>query len=250
VRVVALAILMLLVAALAHADTLITSVSTPRVAIQSNFTGADIVVFGGIERSPGPREHGRYDIVIVIKGPAEPLDVRRKDRVLGIWINAERRPFRLAPSYIAIASTRPLSEIAAAPDIARFGLSFETAIGAAGTDLAADDSQFRAALVRLKREAGLYLEKPAAVTFLSDNLFRATVPLPANVPLGLYQVETRLFADGTVLAGQRASLEVIKTGFDDTVAHWANDRSAIYGTVTCILALSLGWLATIVFRRD
>ena len=90
----------------------------------------------------------------------------------------------------------------------------------------------------------------ARVTFLSDTLFRATIPLPANVPLGLYQVETRLLADGTVLTGQRASLEVIKTGFDDQVARWASERSPLYGLVTCAIALALGWLATVVFRRD
>jgi hypothetical protein len=70
------------------------------------------------------------------------------------------------------------------------------------------------------------------------------------VPLGIYQVETRLLADGEVLTGQRASLEVIKTGFDDQVARFATERSAFYGLVNCAIALTLGWLATIVFRRD
>ena len=41
-------------AALAQSEALITTVSTPRVAIQSNFTGADIVVFGGIRPGGGP----------------------------------------------------------------------------------------------------------------------------------------------------------------------------------------------------
>ena len=70
------------------------------------------------------------------------------------------------------------------------------------------------------------------------------------MPLGIYQVETRLIADGEVLTGQRASLEVIKTGFEDNVARWASDQSLLYGLVTCAVALSLGWLATVVFRRD
>jgi uncharacterized protein (TIGR02186 family) len=88
------------------------------------------------------------------------------------------------------------------------------------------------------------------VIFLNDELFRATVPLPANVPLGIYQVETRLLIDGVVVTGQRASLEVIKSGFENQVAEWATERAGLYGVATCLIALALGWLATVVFRRD
>ena len=134
-------------------------------------------------------------------------------------------PSRKAPSYLAIASTRPVADFAALDVVRGFGLSLDAAIDPDGDDAVDDDLPFRAALVRLKRESGLYLDRPNGVTFLSDDLFRATIPLPANVPLGIYQVETRLLADGVVLTGQRASLEVIKTGFDDSVARWATDRS-------------------------
>ena len=185
-----------------------------------------------------------------MRGPTQPVDVRQKDRVAGIWINADRRPFAKAPSYLAIASTRPVADFAALDVVRGFGLSLDAAIDPDGDDAVDDDLPFRAALVRLKRDSGLYLDRPNGVTFLSDDLFRATIPLPANVPLGIYQVETRLLADGVVLTGQRASLEVIKTGFDDSVARWATDRSLLYGLATCAIALSLGWLATVVFRRD
>ena len=120
---IALAGLASLAAASARAETLITTVSTPRVAIQSNFTGADIVVFGGIGREAGPRVHGRYDIVVTVRGPLEPLDVRVKQRIFGIWLNNDRRAFRKAPSYLAIASTRPPADLAPPDAVRQFGLS-------------------------------------------------------------------------------------------------------------------------------
>jgi uncharacterized protein (TIGR02186 family) len=234
----------------ARAEALVTSVSRPRIAIQSNFAGEDIVVFGGIQKPAALAPHGRYDIVVTVRGPSGPIDVREKARSLGIWINTNRRHFENVPSYFAIASSRPVSEITSPDTIARFGLSLDSATDLGIAPPRARDSEFRAALIRLRREEGLFIDQPKGVVFLSDDLFRATISLPANVPLGFYQVETRLLVDGEVVTGQRASLRVIKTGLDARVAQWARRRSALYGLATCAIALSLGWLATIVFRGD
>jgi uncharacterized protein (TIGR02186 family) len=221
------------------------------VFIRSNFSGADIVVFGGILQEGPLATHGRYDIVMTIRGPSGPLSVREKEWRAGIWINADRRRFRDVPSFLALASTRPIGEIASAQTIRRYGLSLDDAMdpGKAGiADL--EERRFREALIRLKAGAGLFVEQPKGVIFLSDTLFRATVPLPANVPIGIYQVETRLLIDGEVATGQRASLEVVKSGFENQVAQWATRQAGLYGVVTCLMALGLGWLATVVFRRD
>jgi hypothetical protein len=70
----------------------------------------------------------------------------------------------------------------------------------------------------------------------------SVVPLPPNVPLGTYQVEARLIGNGVVLTGQRASLEVVKTGFEDNVAAWARQWPFTYGLTTCLMALVFGWI--------
>lgn len=247
----ALALCWLAAAMPAAAETLVTTVSTPRVAIRSNFAGVDIVVFGGITRETGLATHGRYDIVITVRGPSGPIDVREKARRALIWINNEKRRFPNAPSYLAIASSRPVEMIADGKTIDSFGLTLDSAMDPDGArNPKSADLPFRNALLRLKGNAGLYLAKDDGVVFLSDDLFRATIPLPANVPLGIYQVETRLLIDGKVATGQRASLEVIKAGFENNVALWAQQGSVLYGAATVAIALVLGWLATIIFRRD
>ena len=55
---------------------------------------------------------GSYDIVATVSGPRETLVVRRKDRMFGIWANADSRTFVEVPSYLAMLSTRPAEEIA------------------------------------------------------------------------------------------------------------------------------------------
>src|SRR5262249_33985132 len=112
------------------------------------------------------------------------------------------------------------------------------------------DDPYRQAMVRLKSEQGLYREQPNAITFLTPWLFRAAVPLPANVPVGEYEVDVKLFADGIMITRETTAVEVVNTGFEQFVARAARAHSLPYGRATTALALLTGGLASIVFRRD
>ncbi|MDP3525093.1 MAG: TIGR02186 family protein, partial [Hoeflea sp.] len=61
-------------------------ISTNEIAIASDFSGADITVFGAID---GVDElllaTFAYDIVVSLEGPRQTTTVRRKERVAGIW---------------------------------------------------------------------------------------------------------------------------------------------------------------------
>jgi hypothetical protein len=46
-----------------------------------------------------------------VKGPVQPLVVREKQKVAGIWMNVEAARFRSAPAFYAVASSRPLSKL-------------------------------------------------------------------------------------------------------------------------------------------
>jgi len=235
----------------APAEELTLNVSTPRVEIQSNFAGVDLVLFGGFQHAPGALIHPRYDVALTIRGPSGPLDVREKAHRAGIWINSGRLHLSDVPSFLVLASTRPLPEITTPETLTQFRLTLDGAMDPTGTG--AGDAAlvpYRAAVLRLKTRAGLYREAPHGVILLNDTMFRATIPLPPNVPLGTYQVEARLLGDGKVLTGQRASLEVVKSGFENDVAAWARQLPALYGLATCLMALAFGWLATMIFRRD
>jgi uncharacterized protein (TIGR02186 family) len=109
---------------------------------------------------------------------------------------------------------------------------------------------FRAALVRLMQERGLYGEEPNAVTFLTPTLFRAAIPLPAQVPTGGYTVDVKLFADGNLVAQSNSAFEIVKVGFEQFVANAAREHGLLYGLATTMMALATGWIASIAFRRD
>ena len=122
-------------------------------------------------------------------------------------------------------------------------------IGANGLDVLSEDS-FTNALIRLKREAGLYVEDPRAVTFLTPTIFRAPVPVPGTAPVGTYDVEVSLLSGGVELAREMTSFEVGKVGFEQDIYSLAHRRAWLYGSLTAAMALLLGWFASLIFRRD
>src|SRR5690606_8289558 len=57
--------------------------STDNIFITSDFSGADLSIFGALE-NPNTQvlRQGRYDVVVVLEGPPRPTVVRRKTLVL------------------------------------------------------------------------------------------------------------------------------------------------------------------------
>jgi len=241
----------LLTAVPAAAETLITSLSSHRVDITSTYTGASLVLFGSIERDARAVPRGApYDIVVTVRGPRRTALIREKKAFGPLWITAEQRRFVDFPVFLAVATSRPLAAMGdeAARQRLRIGLAAEVASPFAGVDLVGAD--FRGALIRLRSDQGLFTEKEGGVDFLSDNLFRASIDLPAIAPTGTYEVETVLLAGSVLLARQSTNFEVVKTGVEQATVTLARDHSVLYGLGTASCALMLGWLATIVFRRE
>ena len=186
----------------AGAERLITSVSTYRVLINSTFTGTELVLFGAIEldENSAARPNG-YGVVVTVRGPAGSFTTRRKERLLGLWVNTDSRQFVDVPSYLAVLTNRPLAELGPADQLRRLriGLVNNTLTQRVGSDFAdvVPQDPIRAAFIRVKTNEGLFREQTNGVTFLTPTLFRATVPMPGISPIGGYEVETMLLADGS-----------------------------------------------------
>ncbi|MBM3528077.1 MAG: TIGR02186 family protein [Alphaproteobacteria bacterium] len=240
----------------ASAERLITSISRHQVLVSSNFTGTSIVLFGTIEPDTptARRRAATYNLVAVVSGPKQTTVTRRKERVLGIWTNADSRTFVGVPSYLAVLANRAIPDIASADLLRRLQIGFDNTvlpqqIGADVGDVARDDP-FRANFIRLKRQQGLYMEVTNGVTFLTPTVFRAGIPLPAGTPVGNYDVTVRVFADGNQLAQANSAFEVVKVGFEQFIAGAAHDYGLLYGIATAIMAIFTGWLASVMFRKD
>jgi uncharacterized protein (TIGR02186 family) len=234
----------------ARAESLVVALSNHQVLINSSFTGVELVLFGTIEHDASVLRPRGYDLVATVTGPRQQMVTRRKGRMLGIWVNVESRTFAQAPAYMAVLSNRPLAAITGTDILRRLNL------GLANAPLPSEDpgapwtDPFRTAFIDINHQLGLYREEPGAVKFLTPHLFRATIALPANAPIGAYDVDVDLFADGLVLATQSASLNIEKVGFEQFVASAAHEHGVLYGVATVMLAILTGWFGAVVFRRD
>lgn len=241
--------------ATAETERLVTGVSTDTVSIESNFTGAKIVVFGTIEREAGAAvRHSGYDVVVIVRGPGQDITARRKARIAGVWVNRDSRHYVEAPSYLAVLASRPPAEFADEPTLARYQLGLDHLIlleaGSAAGLPGPETEKFNEAVVRLMRDRALYVEDTAGVVFLSPTLFKAEVRLPAHILVGAYTTEVYLFADGELLGRTEAAIAVRKTGVEQLVTNVATGLPLVYGLAVVALAILFGWSAGFIFRRD
>jgi uncharacterized protein (TIGR02186 family) len=249
-----LAVLALLLAsAPATAERLTVAVSTPEIMINSNFTGTPITIFGAIEAdaASAPPAAG-YSVAILVLGPNESVIARRKDRVLGIWLNHAARTIGAAPSFYALNASVPSASLANPAVLQRLQLGFDNIGFVYDGRVGAGDPEtveFRDAFLRLKREARLYSDS-ANVAFIGNLIFRSTAFLPANIPVGRYTVLAYLFSGGELIAHTQDKIDVAKTGFEGSMAAFARNQSLLYGLLCAGLAIFVGWAGGVVFRRD
>ncbi|OQW44898.1 MAG: hypothetical protein A4S16_14095 [Proteobacteria bacterium SG_bin6] len=230
---------------------LVPDVSQRQIDIKYSFTGADLLLFGAIlypgGRVPAERD---ADIVVVVKGPVQPILVREKQKIAGIWVNAASMRYLSAPSFYAIASSKPIASLLdeRSRAIYELGLDSLQLSPASGGESEARD-RFARGLVDLRQRAGLYYEAPGAVEITDGVLYRARIAIPARVPVGRFTAETFLLRRGRVLAVAVRDLDIRKTGFERFVARQAERRSFVYGLTAVALSVLLGWAAGWIARR-
>ncbi|KRB26250.1 MULTISPECIES: TIGR02186 family protein [Mesorhizobium] len=227
--------------------------STDNVSITAGFSGADLTIFGSLE-NPDPliARQNRYDVIVVLEGPPRPVVVRRKDRVLGVWVNLDSETFENVPMSYSVATTRPLQDITEPNSYKQLSLGASNLYmqPADAGDSPATIQEFTAALRERKAATGLYSENVGGVQFLSQNLFRATVRLAPNVPVGTHKARAFLFRSGLFIKESSAQLEIRKSGFEQSIFRVAHDYSFLYGVFAISLAMLTGWLGRLVFRKD
>lgn len=234
----------LVLTAAAPQPKLVPDVSQREVEIRYSFTGAQLLLFGAILYPDGKVPSDPADIIVVLRGPSQQLVMREKRKIAGIWLNAASAEFRSAPSFYAVASSRPIRDMVDERTAAIYELGLDKLqLSPSSLNSSEEIDRFAAGLNDLRTRNGLYVERPGAVRITDGALYQATLPLSARVIVGTYTAETFLVRDGRVIAAAVREIEVRKSGFERLMGVFAERHSFLYGLTAVGMALSLGLLA-------
>jgi uncharacterized protein (TIGR02186 family) len=241
-RLVGVAALWISMTLPAHSEPLIADLSEHLVAITTGFTGTEVLLFGAIE--------GEGDLVVVVSGPPQTAEVRRKESVVGIWLNNAQVSFENAPAYYQIMATREIGDWLPQTIRERHKIGVEFLRLTPSVELRPVESKaFTAAFIRNKERMGHYKLDEGKITKLGGRLFRTNVFFPANVPTGTYKVEVFLIRDGAVESAQTTPLYVSQIGIGADIYQFAHEYSASYGITAILIAIFAGLGAAFAFRR-
>jgi uncharacterized protein (TIGR02186 family) len=247
---IALAILAPLLIA-ADKPVLVPDISARQVQIRYSFTGAQLLLFGAVVYPGGRPPDRQVDIAVVLRGPVQPILVREKQKIAGIWMNADLNRFRSAPSFYAVASSRPISELLDERTAAIYELGVHNLqLSPGGGALPEKERRFEAGLLDLRERRSLYQENPIGVEINGGVLYRAVITIPSQVPVGTYTAETFLIDRHKVIAAATRDIQINKSGFERYVALAARRHRFLYGLTSVLLSLGLGWAAAAAFRRQ
>jgi hypothetical protein len=70
------------------------------------------------------------------------------------------------------------------------------------------------------------------------------------VPRGQYNAEVYLLRDGTVISAQSTPLFIDQTGLERRLFNFAHNSPLSYGLSTVLMAILLGWVSSLIFRRS
>ncbi|WP_336288054.1 MULTISPECIES: TIGR02186 family protein [unclassified Bartonella] len=226
-------------------------VTTNTITVDAHFDGRDLYIAGVLENiDPLYSRQKRYDIVVVLEGQTRPMVMREKKRNAGVWVNSGSLIFENVPSFYSMVTTREIDDITSAENYKRLKLGLSYFLLQTNEKDPAKIQTFRNELIKLQKAKKLYNEEVGGVHFGSGSLFTAYFQLPANIPVGHYQVHAYLFRDGKFIDSASTTLEIVKAHIAYTIFYGAHKYSFLYGIIAVLVAISTGFLCRLIFRKD
>ena len=234
----------LLLLTAARDPILVPEVSQHEVQVRQGFRGTELLLFGAILTPEGTRAGQDYDIVVVLKGPTRSIVLREKSRIAGIWVNADSAEFRSAPTFFAVASSKPIASIVDDKTAAIYELGLPwLQLSPIGSYNPKEQARMSAGLVDLMSREELYQQDQRGVSISQQVLYQARISLPSSVQTGTYTAETFAINHGRVVASAISRVVVKKQGFERLVAQFAEQNGFFYGLIAVALSVAMGIVA-------
>ena len=227
-------------------NQIVADLSQDNVEISTDFLGAKILLFGAYDGKKGD------DIIIVVTGPKGLVTVQKKEKVLGVWVNTQKINYINAPKYLNILSNRDINDILnqRTRKIAEIGLNNLNVRIQPGKVVSKEKEKiWRKALTRNMLKSKLWSLNENSVYLNKNALFRSYLTLPSNVPTGIFNVKILHYRNNKLISKETSTINVLKSGISAEIYNIAQNYSTLYGIFAVLLAVLIGWITNLIFRK-
>lgn len=234
---------------MSQAEEVVLGLSKDRISISTNFDGSEILIFGAVKREDAIPDGPPVQVIVTVSGPSLPTTVRRKEKRLGIWVNIDAVDVDAAPSFYAVHTSAPLSDVLKDVEDLRHQISVPRAIRSVGAPVNIQDAaSFTEALIRIRSNADIYQLNEGSVEIDEQTLFRTAVRLPAALTEGDYGIRIFLTRGGDVVSSYATTIDVEKVGMERWLFEMSREQPLLYGLMSIAIAIGAGWGAAAAFR--
>jgi uncharacterized protein (TIGR02186 family) len=231
----------LLLSCEASAGPLISGISANEINVDTEFKGAQILLFGA--------KNDAGNVVITVRGPRKNFIISKKENLLGVWFNGERIKFKNSYGFYSLFSTYNDGEMIQQDlneyELGKNNIQFEIQDNLSPTKI----NEFRVQLIDLLEQKKLYSASTKPIDFLDETLFKLIIDFPKNILLGTYVIEIYLINNGSVLSFQSIPVYVNQVGVSATISNFASTQSVLYGLIAVFLAIFVGFTTNYFFAR-
>ncbi len=239
-----LLMLILIISKPALSQELFTQTAREKIDVTVGFVGSSIEVFGS-------RKQPKHDVVIVVEGPTVSIDIWKKARILGAWVNASSVNFKSMPGYYQYATSLDENKETTQVILRKNGIGYDALFdeNPVKTKNPTELKTFQDALKDKKRRDAVYFAKSAELKFLSNTFFRVHFEVPAAAPTGNYKIHSYLLQNGEIIQHDISMFKVEQVGLNAFIFDVAHKYSTLYALVCIFLAIFAGWLVSVLKVR-
>ncbi|MDA9171528.1 TIGR02186 family protein [Alphaproteobacteria bacterium] len=227
-------------------NQIVADLSQDNVEISTDFLGAKILLFGAYDGKKGD------DIIIVVTGPKGLVTVQKKEKFFGVWVNTQKINYINSPKYLNILSNRDINDILnqRTRKIAEIGLNNLNVRIQPGKVVSKEKEKiWRKALTRNMLKSKLWSLNENSVYLNKNVLFRSYLTLPSNVPTGIFNVKILQYRNNKLISKETSTINVLKSGISAEIYNIAQNYSTLYGIFAVLLAVLIGWITNLIFRK-
>lgn len=236
---------LILFPAFALAQPIVSGISTNEINIDTKFNGTKILLFGA--------KGDAGNIVVAVRGPKKDFLVTKKDKLLGVWYNGQRVKFKNSDSYYAIFSTfednKTTNSLLSKLELGASNLNFNIENEIENQNSEKTEQEFTLKLIEKLEKEKLYSIGANKIDFLDETLFKVILDFPKNISRGVYTVEIYLINEDNLISFQSIPIYVNQVGVSAKISDYAHRRPLLYGFMSVLIALIIGWLANYLFAR-